>query len=357
MVYNDKNAKKTTKKTRKNISMDIATQYVDTLVKKMNTNNLQTTNKICDNMNKRNIDVVFSSGAFNGMLGFGVGMYLKKLEEYNYIKVGRVSGSSIGSLIGLWYIMENNIEYFEDKFIDIMKHFRKTKNLILYQESIRKYVYKLFPNENDNMSKINRRLFISFYDIKKYKKRTVSKYKNREHLIDCLLRSSHIPYITDRNAKYKDRYIDGIVPFIFPQKKAKDNAKYDAKDNAKEKEHQVKNDVLIVNMLTQDKFLGSIIIKNDKNIYKKLITGVNDANQFFTTGKSDMCIYQKDLTYKNMLERSIFEIICFIILFFVDVFISIHCNSKILFSDSFIYDSFYTFFYNFFDGFIEGFLF
>ena len=341
MDFNDKNAKKTTK----NKSMDMSRQYIDTLVKNLNPCNLHlcNTNEKC--INARKIDLVFSSGGFNGMLGFGIGMYLKKVEENNYIKVGRISGSSIGSLLGLWYIMEDNIEYFEDKFIKIMKHFRKTKNLILYQESIRNYVYKLFPNEKDDMSKINRRLFISFYDIKKYKKRTVSKYRNREHLIECLLRSSHIPYLTDRNAKYKDRYIDGIVPFIFPQEK--------------EKEHQssYKNDVLIVNMLTHDKFLGSIVIKNDKNIYKKFITGINDVDQFFTTGQSDMCIYQKDLTYKNSLETSIIEIIFFTILFFVDMFVSIHCNSKILFSDSFIYDALYMYFYNFFDGFIDGFLF
>jgi hypothetical protein len=191
------------------------------------------------------------------------------------------------------------------------------------------------------MSKISNRLFISFYDVKKYKKRTVFKYKNREHLIDCLLRSSHIPYLTDRNAKYKDRYIDGIVPFIFPE----------------EKEHQLHKDVLIVNMLTQDKFMDSIVIKHNKNMYKKLLKGINDANQFFTTGNSDMCIYQKDLTYKNIIERSIFEIIFFVLLFFADMFVSIHCNSKILFSDSFIYDFFYNFFYNFFNGFIEGFFF
>jgi hypothetical protein len=132
-----------------------------------------------------------------------------------------------------------------------------------------------------------------------------------------------------------------MVPFIFPKKK--------------EQQKSYENDVLIVNMLTQDKMMGSIVIKNDKNIYKKYITGINDANQFFSTGSSDMCMYQKDLTYKNIIERSIFEIICFISIIMIDIFVSIHCNSKVLFSDSFIYDFFYNFFYNIFNGFIDGF--
>ena len=68
--------------TKKSISkMEMTKQYIDTLVKKINPSNLNGCNLNGCNIyeNKlRKIDLVFSSGGFNGILGFGVGMYLKK---------------------------------------------------------------------------------------------------------------------------------------------------------------------------------------------------------------------------------------------------------------------------------------
>jgi hypothetical protein len=297
-----------------------------------------------NNKEEKEINIAFSSGGFNGPIGMGIGMYLKKLEEYKYIKVNRVSGSSIGALLSLWYIMtdvndEKMFTFFEKHFTYAINHFKKNKNLSIYRTFIELYVYKIF--KTDDMSSINKRLYITYSDTKKYKKITVCKYKNREHLIDCITRSGYLPYITDRNSKYKERYIDGIYPYIFcDEKKKKKNQK----------------DTLFVNMMCKSHILTSMSV-NDINIYKKLFIGINDVNEFFTTGKSTLCIYTKDITYKNKIERNVIELVFFILLFIMDVIMSIHLNTSMIFSESVIYNAFYDFFYNFFEGFIDGFLF
>ena len=315
-------------------------------IKNKNINQSQLTNNYIDSIVKslvkkseepKEIDLVFSSGGFNGPIGMGIGMYLKKMEEYKHIKVKRASGSSIGAFLSLWYLMDPincTFDFMESEFINTINHFKKNKNLNMYKSFIRKYVYKVF--NSDDMTPIQKRLYITCYDTKKYKKRVISKYKNREHLIHCIIQSGYIPYITDGNNKYKNRYIDGVNPYIFQ------------KSN--------KRDILFVNMLCREHIVGVMKI-NTECFYKRILIGVNDANEFFTKGNSSICFYTKDITYKNQIERNLIEYIFFILLFMMDMFVSIHLNASMLFCDSIIYNVFYDFFYNFFQVLIDGFLF
>ena len=306
----------------------LAQNYVDSIAKSF----------VKENEEPKEIDLVFSSGGFNCPIGIGIGMYLKQIEKYKHIKVKRVSGSSIGAFLSLWYIMgdvNNNFDFLETELINTVNHFKKNKNLNTYNSFIRKYVYNVF--KSDDMTPIQKCLFITYYDTKKYKKQIVSKYKNREHLISCILQSGYIPYITDGNSKYKNRYIDGVSPYIFPKNKNK-------------------RETLFVNMMCRTHVFGCISI-DTKNIYKRILVGVNDANDFFTTGNSTLCIYTKDITYQNKIERNVIEYAFFILLFIMDVAMSMHLNTQMLFSESVIYNAFYDFFYNFFEGFIDGFLF
>lgn len=265
------------------------------------------------------IDLVFSSGGFNAPIGVGIAMYLKQLEKYKHINVKRVSGSSIGAFISLWYIMDNptvsSIEFIEREFIKVIQHFKKTKTLSIYNSFIRKYVYTIF--DSDNMTPIQNRVFITYYDTKKCKKQIVSTYENREHLINCIIQSGYIPYITNRNRKYKNRYIDGIIPYIFPDKQT-----------------------LYVDMVCHRYLFGCISI-NIPDIHKRMRIGVDDVNSFFTRDESLICCYINELTYARQLERKFIEILFFIILFIADVLYSIHSNTNMLFSDSIIYIIFY----------------
>ena len=237
---------------------------------------------------KKEINLVFDGGAFNGGFAAGVAMYIKTLEHNNIIKINKISGCSIGSAIALWYICgcnENAIEFFEKT----TSSFQDTMNLYSYQTNIRDFIHFLFPS--GDVSSLKNKLYIKFYDTVKHKQKVVSNFKNIEHLIDCVLQSSHIPYIIDGNARYNERYIDGICPHIF-------------KDG----------ETLFIKLLTLDKCTRSIIVKCETNIHYRLISGVADANSFFTTGTSDMCSYVSQWSYINILQiRSREMIIIFII--------------------------------------------
>lgn len=323
-----KNTKENNKKNLQNISQYKLTQnYIETLVKLLPNND-----------NTKNIDLIFSSGAFNVLIGVGVGMYLKNMEKFNKIKVNRVSGSSIGAFLSLWYIMDdiddNNFNFFQTELINTFNNFKKNKKLDTYNSFIKKYVYKIF--KSDDMTPIQKRLFITYYDTKKYKKRIVCNFKNREHLISCILRSSYLPYITDGNTKYKNRYIDGITPFVFTKKS--------------------KCDILYVDMMCKEHIYG-IFIMNPKDFYKKILIGINDVNDFFVKGKSHICFYTKDITYRHQIEKNLIDFIFFIILFMMDIIASINLNTKMIFSNSIIYNILYDFIYNFFKNIIDNFLF
>ena len=45
----------------------------------------------------------------------------------------------------------------------------------------------------------------------------------------------------------------------------------------------------------------AFILKSEKNIHYRLLTGVADANDFFANGHSDMCIYISKRSYLDIL--------------------------------------------------------
>ena len=227
----------------------------------------------------KQINVAFDGGAFNGYYGLGVGIFLKELENSRLTTVKRISGVSAGSVLALWYLLEQPITDLNNYFVTMSNHFKKTFNLRIYESQVRTIV--LDNISTDNLSFLTKRLYISYYDTIKCRRKTVSKYRNREHLISCIVRSSHIPFIVSESITYKGRYVDGISPFIFDSK--------------------VKT--LFVKVTTCSKLTRMFITGTEKNILYRLIVGVADANEFFTTGSSDMCSYVNDW---NILERMAF---------------------------------------------------
>jgi hypothetical protein len=251
---------------------------------------------LVSNIDKKNIprtiNLIFDGGAFNGGFAAGVSIYLKCMEEHNIIKVHNISGCSIGSVLAVWYLSgcnPDNIMYLEK----LMTSYKKNMNLHACKQIIHDFIDDVFSQDTKKLllDKLNGSLFISYYNIKKHTQQTVSKFKNKEHIIDCILRSSHIPYITDGCASYKKKYMDGISPHIF-------NNGFPS---------------LFIKLLTFQKCTRSIMIKSENNIHYRLLTGVADVNEFFTTGHSDMCSFVGDWSCINILQLRIREILFFTI--------------------------------------------
>lgn len=245
----------------------------------------------------KEIDLVFSGGALNGIYGLGILYYIRALENHNLTKVIRVSGCSIGALLALWYI-KNSDKDMDTLFTEIVLNFKKNLNFKKYQENIKKIVNEFFVDDNKIQS-LNNRLYISFYDMKKGKQKTVCRYKSKEYLIDCLLRSSHIPRLTDGNLRYKKRYIDGITPYIF-------------RNSGRE--------ILIIELMTAKKIMRSFIFKREINTYFRLLEGVSDASNFFSDGYSNMCKYYRDWSYKDILIHRSKELFVFFIFSLIELF-------------------------------------
>ena len=164
----------------------------------------------------KNIDLILDSGAFNGAFGCGILLYLKELEKLQLLKIDKISGASIGAILGLIYLtnsIDNNIGWFED----LLNTFRET----MFLDKLSTMIHDLVNTYVSNVEDFNDKLYITYYDVVNMKQVLVSKYNSKEELIEILIRSSYIPYITDGKLQYKETYSDGAIPYIFPKSNKK----------------------------------------------------------------------------------------------------------------------------------------
>ena len=255
-----------------------------------------------------NLNLIFDSGAVNGLLGIGSALYLKHLQDLNYINIHKVSGCSIGSIIALWYICgcsELIYPYLEDLFC----YYKKNKNFFNFKKIVKDSIYKII--DKDNLSFLKNRLYINYYDTLEGKQEIVYNFKNREHLIECILKSSHVPYVSNNTYKYENRYIDGIAPYIF-------NNDDDINTNSKIK---VKN--LFIKLIDLRSPLKSMYVKNEKNIYSRILKGVTFTNEFFINNNFTLCMYTNN---KIKFQLYIRQYIVIFIIFIIDYIIVLNNN-------------------------------
>lgn len=253
-------------------------------------------NYLIENVNKNNIsdkiDLVLDGGAFNGSYMIGCLMYLKYMEEKNIVKINRVSGCSIGAVLGLCFLC-NKIDIAIKNGIRMMQFVRKTQDLSLlnkyYNSILNEILYEI------DIDKLNNKLFITYFDIKKKKQIVISTYKNKSYLKKILRKSIHIPYILDRKLCYNNS-IDGCYPFIFKERI---------------------NNILFINLQSISKLKNIISIKNEKNIFSRILTGVLDIHNFYTNNNSDMCSYVNDWSITQIIlyrsKELMFVIVCYLI--------------------------------------------
>jgi hypothetical protein len=248
-------------------------------------------------------------------MGIGAALYIHHLEKVNYIKINKIAGCSIGSLIAVWYICDcpdNLYPSIDTLFAD----YKKNKNFFVYEQVVRHSVSQLFPEDAD-IGRLNGILYINYYDTKKCKQRVISKFKHREHLITCILRSSHVPFLTSASHKYQGRYVDGISPHIFNEGKHK----------------QSKN--LFIQLINFTDITKTLNIKREKNIYSRLIRGVVDTNEFFINDSSPMCSY---VGIQIKIQLFIREYFVFFILSLMDCIICLKSHIPPAFRDTFLYN-------------------
>jgi hypothetical protein len=282
------------------------------------------------------VNLIFDVGAFNGGFGTGAAIYIQELVKQGYIKVDKVSGCSIGAAIALFFLcdcpadalshIDKIVEEYKKRphelkaYVDIMPAFVdavvKTKELedMLFtgtpRQTRRDDLYANKENTTDKHTPKNntmtgltgfprkKRLYINYYDTKTHRQRYISSYRDKNHLVECLLRSAHIPYFTDGNARRNGRYMDGMLPaYTFPSSPHR---------------------CLFIKLVTLRTCQYTFAVQKEPNLHFRLMTGITDAHQFFTTGTSDMCSYvdEWNLVYSFIMRSRIFT--CLLLLSLVE---------------------------------------
>tara|TARA_Y100001958_G_scaffold93013_1_gene63481 strand:- start:8998 stop:10035 length:1038 start_codon:yes stop_codon:yes gene_type:complete len=253
----------------KNSSLTYIEQYIKALIANVDNSNIPKT-----------INLIFDGGAFNAFYATGIALYLLELQKHN-IKIEKVSGSSAGAGVAMNFLAGNFL-YMEQLFDRLTTCLRDTHQLGVIPTLIRDNVYYLFNNDTTALDVLQDRLFISYYDVEERKQKVVSSYSSRDELVEYLIRTSFVPYLINGKSRHKNKYIDGISPYIFSDKFPN----------------------LFVKLITNGRAARCLMTKNEENPHHRIMAGVAAANDFFTTGSSNMCSYMHDWTITdNILFR------------------------------------------------------
>jgi hypothetical protein len=252
-----------------------------------------------NNKSPMQLDLVLDGGIFNGSYLIGALYFLKEMEKQNYIKINRISGCSIGSIIAFVYIIDY-LDVSESFYSIIFEQLKTTNNL-----NISKILYNILESKipDDICSKVNNKLYITYYNVKTRKKKVKYIYKNKQEIINTILKSSYIPFVMDGNFLLDKKYIDGINPYIF---KIKNNTK-----------------ILHLDLFGFDKIKYLINIKNEPSNFHRILGGLLDIHNFFIKqSNTDMCSYVNDwslfdkcrILFKTFIEKILIYFICLVVL-------------------------------------------
>jgi hypothetical protein len=261
-------------------------------------------NALCDNLPEecipKELDIILEGGALNGSYHLGVLMYLKYLETNKKLKVDRISGVSVGSLLGCLYFTSSFNE--SDKYFNkIISSYKKNG----YIDNLKVVCNEIIKKEGENFyEKINKRLYISYYEYENKNYIVKSEYINNEDLIQTLISSCHLPGIINGDIKSEINALDGGYPFIFNDSCLSENTN---KNNNKK--------TLFIRILSVDKILNILRTRNEKNTIMRASEGITNFHNFLFFKKSNkMCSYVEDWSMFDYLYQRIFEIIYIILL-------------------------------------------
>lgn len=218
------------------------------------------------------IDLVLESGAANGSYHLGCMMYLQGLEQKKIIKIDRISGSSIGSIIAIYYFTDTLSEFFCD-YKKLRNCFKEHLNVNILKTILEKKINQI---DTRTFNIIKSKLYVVFHSIKEKQQITKTNFKDKDDLLYSILKSSHIPYIINGNYFFEyndDKFFDGGIPYIFPERNSETNIVY----------------ISINNLYNLS---GIISVKKEKNNYGRFLKGALDAHQLFLYDKKGVfCSY------------------------------------------------------------------
>jgi hypothetical protein len=245
-----------------------------------------------------NIDVVLDGGAFNGGYLLGALYFLEEMEKRKYIKVKRISGCSVGSAAAFFYLLGrlDLMDCFHDFAINQLQTNFSLDKLVDYQEILKDKL--VIPS---NICEImNRRLFITYNNIKDKKTVVKSTYKNSEDMMQTIFKSCYVPFLVGNSLLYKEKYMDGLNPYVFNIEKHKNRK------------------ILYLDLFGYDKFKYIVNVKNEKNGFHRTLSGLLDIHNFYIKEcDTEMCSYVNDWSIYHKTRHQLKKTIEYIILYSV----------------------------------------
>ena len=253
-------------------------------------------NSLLENIDKPSkpleISIVLDGGAFNGGYLYGALLYLKEMEKQGYVKINKISGTSVGALCGLLYLTDD-LKEMETLYSQLRENFRTNANFFCFSSIIDEFILKLDKN---CYQYIENKLFINYYNITKAEHVVVSSYKSNDDVKQQLIYSSFIPFLmTDKIDNLQ--YIDGCTPYIFKKRTKNDEP------------------ILFINLLHFDKWKNIFNTQHDKNISNRQLNGILDIHNFFLLKNStSMCSYVNHWSIFEFMRFRLRELLFMIII-------------------------------------------
>lgn len=266
--------------------IDYLKSYIDAVTK----------NSMTDVTTPKEIDLVISGGAFNGGYGYGALMYIRSLENDNKIRIKRISGCSIGSLLAVEQVSNRSLNLSE-LYMNFQRCLRDNGKLQVLRGIVEKVVDNALEDK-DFFKKADGRLFITRTDISNGNHEVVDKFENRDDLIDAIFSSCYIPFLVDGKSRYREKYIDGIVPYLFT-------------DSVRP--------TLYIDLMCMSKFHKMIVTMKEVNPHSRIIDGANDASKFFNENGTGICSWTNKWGLVQILVFRMTHLILYLIASILDI--------------------------------------
>jgi hypothetical protein len=234
-------------------------------------------NEMKNNERPLKIDLVLDGGIFNGSYLIGALYFLKEMEKRKYIIIERISGCSVGSIAGFLYFIDA-LDMMSSLYQIVNENFKQNYSLNVIKDMKNQFGDKI---PQDVCEKIKNRFFITYHNIKKGTKPVKCSYKNVDEIINTIISSCYIPYLVDGNILYNEKYIDGIIPYIF-------NKEFGKK-------------ILYLDLFGYDKIGNLLNVKNEKTNFHRVLSGLLDIHSFYIKqSNTQMCSYVNEWSYLNL---------------------------------------------------------
>ena len=243
-----------------NIHLDI----IDTL--------LPNVQHIIHNKNIKSYNLILDGGGFSGKYLLGSLLYINKLCELNAIKINCVSGTSVGSILAILFLIKR-LDISFSHLPNIQNHFNKYLNLSETNNFLSSIL--LILNQKYPLFYQTKQLYITYFDIKINKQFTIHKFKSNKHIIKTIRKSIHVPFVYNGKLTTQNGCFDGLYPqsFIF-------NNYYNNYNNYKN------NQILFINLFNLP-WIDMFSTKNRNSPNDAIIKGIIETHSFFQRNQNN----------------------------------------------------------------------